>query len=79
MRFTILKFPDSRLDCPLDQLAGVYYVMKKRTVARFEFGQPDSPHSDITSAHNALTEFLANRKDADKLSVQLLNRNQRGN
>ena len=64
---------DSRDECPVDQKEGVYYVVKKRTLAMFSFGKCSSRFETIGEAHAALNSFLSKRKDAKELTVQLLN------
>ena len=63
---------DARNDCPKDLDKGVYYVQKKRTLKRFSFGKDISEFKNVNDAFVAMSEFLAARKDADDLTVQLL-------
>ena len=64
---------DCRNLCPEDEKIGIYYVVKKNQIACFSFGKSISTFETIKEAHNALTAFLEKRKDADELTVTLLN------
>ena len=68
-----LIIKDDREECPEDQKEGVYYVVKKRTLAMFTFGKSNSSFKTIGEAHAALLSYLSKRKDANELNVQLLN------
>ena len=68
-----LLIKDNRDECPEDQKEGVYYVVKKRTLAMFTFGKSSSSFETIGEAHAALCSYLSKRKDAEELTVQLLN------
>jgi len=70
----IISKPDSRNDCPRNFSSnGIYYVSKKNVVARFSFGKNGS-FETISEAFSAMALWLAKRKDADKLNVQLMPR-----
>jgi len=64
---------DSRDECPDGQERGVYYVTKNKMVAKFTFGNTYSEFANITQAYRAMRQFLAGRRDAPDLTVQLLN------
>lgn len=59
---------------PKNEKAGVYYVTKTHTINTFEFGQDGNEYPDVLSAHAAMQEYVDNRADKNKLSVQYISR-----
>lgn len=64
---------DLRNYCPEDQEIGSYYIFKKNKIAQFTFGKESSSFKTCKEAFEAMRHFLSKRKDADELTVSLLN------
>jgi len=64
-----LKSTDDRNTVSTARL-GVYFVQKKRIIREFRFGHHGSKTG--AEAHALMMEFLASRKDADELFVNLV-------
>lgn len=64
-----LKSPDDRNTIATER-NGVYYVQKKQIIKEFRFG--DLTCKTGAEAHAEMSEFLASRKDADELFVNLM-------
>jgi len=64
-----LKSPDDRNTIAIER-NGVYYVQKKQIIKEFRFG--DLTCKTGAEAHAEMSEFLASRKDADELFVNLM-------
>jgi hypothetical protein len=67
--FDIIETPDSRNT--LIDSDGVYSVYKKNRLTEFRFGKGHQ-YPDCKTAHKALQQWLNDRKDANKLTVHLL-------
>ncbi len=71
--YTITMNDDFEL-IPENEKAGVYYVSKTNTINTFEFGQEGNEYKDAKSAHAAMQEYVNNRADKNKLTVQYISR-----
>jgi len=73
LNIKILEKEDARNFLPTDRSVGIYYVVKKNTIATFSFGKDISSFETVEEAFAAMQAFMAKRKDAELLNVTFLN------